>query len=93
MRLSNTRQYFERTLEFPVEQETVIQSVGNVIIDSPDGDSKCVADIVARTDESSFESSDELYLSLAGNLPESYVGRKYYDDRGDNPHEFEQVSF
>jgi hypothetical protein len=81
MRYSETEQLFEQSCTFPINHQTVIEQVGDVKLTTPTGDSIAVGDVLELTDETTYRSSNELYLSLLGNLGDSFIGRKYYDDR------------
>lgn len=82
MRVSKTRQLVEQACEFPIEHETVAASLGDVLLDCPNGEAVSVASVLERSDHRRYGSADELYNVILGNLDESFVGRKYYDDRG-----------
>lgn len=91
MRYSDAHQLFEQACDFPTEHETVVTQLGEVVLTTPGGESSTVEEILERTDETGYQSADDLYASLLGNLDEDFVGVKYYDDRsGSTPGE-EQV--
>jgi len=94
MRLSETRDRFASELTFPVEHETVLDSLGNVELDAPYGESESVSDVLERAGETEYESADELYDTLVTFVGDAYIGRKFYDDRGSNTEiDSEEVSF
>lgn len=94
MRLSETRDRFASELTFPVERDTVIDTVGDIELDAPYGDSESVADVLERDDRAEYESPDELYDALVAYVGDAYIGRKFYDDRGSNVEiDSEEVSF
>lgn len=82
MRLAETRNTFARKLTFPADRETVLSAVGDEPIDAPYGDPETIRTVLGRTDESSFNSADELFDTVLANVGEQYIGRKHYDDRG-----------
>lgn len=97
MRVNETRQLFEQACEYPVDHETVVERFGSVPLEAPTGDSTSLASVFERCESRTYESSDDVYTALMGNLEESFVGQKYYDDRGGevgDPHpEAERVAF
>jgi len=94
MRLSETRDRFASELTFPIEHETVIDSLGDVELDAPYGESESVSDVLERAGETEYESADELYDTLVTFVGDAYIGRKFYDDRGSNTEiDSEEVSF
>jgi hypothetical protein len=84
MRLSNARDTFVSEFAFPVERETVLETLGNVEIEGPTDDPETVGEVLERTDAAEFHSVDELYDSIIGSIGSEYVGRRFYDDRGSN---------
>ena len=94
MRLSETHDLFVSELTFPVQQETVIEELGDAEIDPPTGEPETVGEILGRDEARKYRSADELYDSLVGFVGDQYVGRKFYDDRGSNAAiDSEEVSF
>ncbi|MEF8780134.1 MAG: hypothetical protein V5A46_05615 [Haloferacaceae archaeon] len=93
MRLPQTRDLFIREFEFPADRDTVIADVGDVELDAMYGDPETIAEVLSRTDQSEFDSVDELYDALITFVGDQYIGRKFYDDRGMNPEGDEEVSF
>lgn len=84
MRIAELRHRLERDLDYPVDRHTVIQSLGSLEIDAPNGHAETVEEILERSGETEFGSTDEVYLDLIGCVGDQYVGRKYYDDRSHN---------
>lgn len=94
MRISETRDLFTSRIEFPEEKDAVINSVGDVELESPQGDeSESLAEVIERSGVREYSSVDELYDCIIGNVGEGFVGRKNYDDRGPNYGDAEQISF
>lgn len=94
MRLSETRDRFASELTFPIEHETVLDTLGDVELDAPYGDPESVADVLERAGEREYRSADELYDTLVTFVGDAYIGRKFYDDRGSNTEiDSEEVSF
>ncbi|WP_435073933.1 hypothetical protein [Halorubrum sp. HHNYT27] len=82
MEYSDTEQIVDQSFDFPVAHATVIEQIGTVEITSPSGDSVTVKEILDLVEEESYLTSDALYTAIIGNLDETFIGRKYYDDRG-----------
>lgn len=82
MKYSDTEQIVDQSLEFPVTHTTMVKQVGGVKITSPSGDSVTIREILDPVEEESYLTSDALYTAIIGNLDETFIGRKYYDDRG-----------
>jgi hypothetical protein len=82
MRVTETRQLFEQACEYPVDHETLIENVGTVPLEAPTGDRTAMSTIFARSGQTTYHSADEAFQALVGNVDDSFVGRKYYDDRG-----------
>lgn len=81
MRYSETLQLFEQAFDFPADQRTVDEQLGDVELTAPTGDVVSVRDVLERTSETTYDSPEGLYTSLIGNLEDGFIGRKYYDDR------------
>jgi hypothetical protein len=85
MRLTDTTDAFERTYSYPVDRQTVVETMGDTTIEAPSGDGETIAETLDRAGVERFDSPTQLRDTLMCFLPEQYIGRKYYDDRGDNP--------
>lgn len=93
IRLPETRDLFSRELEFPVTCEGVVDSVGDVELESPSGAAERIETVLDRCETEEFASPDELYGALVTFVGEAYVGRKGYDDRGSTVARDDEVSF
>lgn len=101
MRKENLAGYLEEELSYPIDRDEVVERIGSVEIAAPDSDdSETVARIVEPLGRETYDSSDELYTTIIGNLGDEHIGRKFYDDRGqhnvdssDAPEEERDVSF
>lgn len=93
MEFSTLRQALRQACEFPVDQPTLIEIVGDVQIESPTGESVRVETLLRRTDESTYRSVHGVETSVAGTLDGSFVGRPQYDDRAHNPTRSSDLSF
>ncbi|MDT3435381.1 hypothetical protein [Haloarcula sp. 1CSR25-25] len=82
MEYSDTKQVVDESFEFPVTHTAVVEQIGTTEITSPSGDSITIQEVLAQVEEESYPSSDALYTTIIGNLDETFIGRKYYDDRG-----------
>ena len=86
MLLSDLQEFLEDELTYPIELDTVLEEIGEVEIEAPNrSDSETVHSIIGHLGDDSFGSADELHETIIGNVSDKYIGRKYYDDRGDNP--------
>ncbi|QGA81440.1 hypothetical protein [Halomicrobium sp. LC1Hm] len=80
---NDLRAYLDAELSYPVTLSTVRDRLGQVTVIAPDSDeSETLASIVEHVDDDSYESADELFETVVSRLPDAYIGRKYYDDRG-----------
>jgi len=86
MRPTDAYTTFEQRYSYPVDRDTVIETMGETAIESPTGENATVAETLEHTETERFTSAKELGDTFFSWLPEQYIGRKYYDDRGDNPH-------
>lgn len=101
VRLDNLAGYLDEELTYPIDRSSVVEQIGAVEIEAPDGDdSETVATIIGSLGQERYESADELYRTVVGNLGEEHIGRKFYDDRGQHsvdtsggPGEDRDVSF
>lgn len=82
MEYSDTEQIIDELLEFPATHTAIIEQIGTVKITSPSGDSVTIQETLDPVVEERYLTSDALYTSIIGNLDETFIGRKYYDDRG-----------
>jgi len=86
MRPTDAYTTFEQRYSYPVDRDTVIETMGDTTIESPTGEDTTIAETFEHADTDQFRSAQELGDTFFSWLPEQYIGRKYYDDRGDNPH-------
>lgn len=87
VRINELPNYLETAISYPVDRETAIERVGDVELECPDRTkTTTIAAGLNRTNEEIFSSTDELYHAILGSVDDAYIGRKYYDDRGTNPH-------
>lgn len=85
MKPQQLRDDLEEEFEYPVDHATVLDRIGGATVDAPDDtDSETVDEILPADHDRVYETADDLYNSIYGNLDDSYIGRKYYDDRGAN---------
>lgn len=84
MLLSELTAHVEDEFSFPVDLETVLERTGDVRVEAPNtDDTETLVTILEPLGSDSFESPQELYSAVYGNVSDDYIGRKYYDDRGD----------
>jgi hypothetical protein len=85
MRISETRDFFARTVEFPCDADEVAEAVGDAAIETPYGEhEERIAEVLERCGVEEFRSLDEICDTIIGNVGQSHVGRTGYDDRGAN---------
>ncbi|MFC6766212.1 MULTISPECIES: hypothetical protein [Halobacteriales] len=72
----------EREVDFPITHDALIDELGEAELRPPTGEPTTVGTVLKTTNERSYESVDDVYQTILGNLDESFVGRKFYDDRG-----------
>lgn len=83
MQIQQLRSHLDEELSYPIDQETVVERIGSIEIEAPDReDSETLATIVDSLGRETYGSADELYNTIVGNLNEEHIGRKFYDDRG-----------
>lgn len=88
MLLSELADYLETEFTYPVELETVLERVGDVRIGDGTADNpETVGSALGSLGPDSFDSADDLFKTIYGNVGDDFIGRKYYDDRGGNPAE------
>lgn len=86
MLLSELQERLETDLTYPIDSTAVIDRIGDAQIDAPDtDDSETIASILEPLGPESFESPDELFTTIFGNVSDEFIGRKFYDDRGGDP--------
>lgn len=92
MELNNLPEFLDHELQFPVDVGTVRQEVGDTVVAAPDeGESRTLSELLADADDERYGSANELFEALLSRLPDEYVGRKYYDDRGGSQPEIDAV--
>lgn len=82
MHRTDIRQLIAQTCEFPADFDTISEQLGDVEIVAPTGDSMTIAQILDIPGKVTYDSPDEVYTTIVGNLGDAFIGRKYYDDRG-----------
>jgi len=82
MRYPETRELIDESIEFPISHESCVDELGDLELTAPTGDSVAVREVLSRAGESEYRSSEMLYNTIVGNLDDSFIGRKYFDERG-----------
>ncbi|MFC7029086.1 hypothetical protein ACFQJ5_17930 [Halomicroarcula sp. GCM10025324] len=82
MEYSDTEQIVIDRIEFPATHATVIEQIGTIEITAPSGGSVTIQEILDPVEDENFPTADALYTAIVGNLDDTFIGRKYYDDRG-----------
>lgn len=86
MKLNELPDLLERQIDYPAGPTDVRRRIGGASIDAPDAtDSMTLDELLAHVEADVYGSPNELFEAIVGSLPEAYVGRKFYDDRGWNP--------
>jgi len=85
MRPTDAYETFDEAYSYPTDRATVIETMGETQIESPNGPGETIAETLERSGTEEFRSAQELTDVFMGTLSDEYIGRKYYDDRGDNP--------
>ena len=86
MQLNELGDRLQDAFDYPVDSETVREEMGQETIDSEDAaGGRTIASILDNHPDEEFASANELHQTLIGELPDEYIGRKFYDDRGSNP--------
>lgn len=93
MNLRDLPDLLDSRIDYPAETARVLDRVGETRVDAPDlADSKTVEDLLEHRRGETFDSHDELFEAILSSLPDEYIGRKFYDDRGRNPEAARQTS-
>lgn len=83
MRIQQLERYLNESLSYPTDIRSVCDTIGAVEIDAPSPSQNLpIQAILLDHENERFDSAEELYQTIFANLPEGYVGRKYYSDRG-----------
>ena len=86
MKIGELHEYLESELSYSLSHSSVLDRIGAVEIDAPDRDeTEQISAIIGNVGQESYDSSQELYETIIGNVGDEYIGRKFYDDRGGNP--------
>lgn len=93
MRIAETRDLFASELDFPASRNTVVEAVGDVDLEAPYGDSESIGEVLERVEQTEYQSVDELFDLVITNVGDAFIGRKFYDDRGVNVQDHDEVSF
>jgi len=86
MRLTDVPDLLARVGDFPTEHETLAESVDDVDVEAPNGETTALATALARSDDDRYRSAREAYTAVLANVGEDFVGRKRYDDRSSVTH-------
>lgn len=82
MRIPETRDLIVNEITFPASRGEVEDAIGEVCLESPGGSEEELREVLNRCGVDEFESADELYDTVVGNVSGDHIGRKKYDDRG-----------
>jgi hypothetical protein len=93
IRPSETYELVSDACSFPTERDAVVDRVGETTLTSPNGESVTLESVLARSQETRYDSARHLHTTVLSYLDDDYVGRKAYDDRSRNPGRDADVSF
>ncbi|KTG28358.1 DUF5789 family protein [Haloferax profundi] len=80
--------FLDDELAYPVDIDGVVERIGDVEVDAPDVEnSETIETILTPLGTATFDSANDLYTTIIGNVSDDYIGRKFYDDRGGDPAE------
>lgn len=85
MDFSQVREFLDQECNFPIEQETLVQRMGDAELDALEAEAteaETIATVLGRTGESTYRTADDAYHAIIGTVDDAYIGRKHYDDRG-----------
>lgn len=85
MDFSKVRETLGQECNFPVDQETLVEQVGDTKLEALEAqatEAETIATVLDRTEESTYQSVDDAYHAIIGTVTDAYIGRKHYDDRG-----------
>lgn len=85
MELNELREHLARELDYPADAEAVRAAFGATEVAAPDDeDTETVGALLEAVNDGTYASADELFEAVLAQLPDDYIGRKFYDDRGGN---------
>ncbi|MFB6114350.1 MAG: DUF2795 domain-containing protein [Halodesulfurarchaeum sp.] len=87
MNLKRTASRME-TETYPITTEELLERIGNVELDLPNG-REDLETILDRCGEESFDSATQAQLAIYGAVSEKALGRPGYSDRDPTPHGLE----
>jgi len=86
MKIDELQSFLEDELSYSVSHGSVLEQVGSAEIEAPDEDeTETISAVIDSVGQASYDSAEELYATVLGNVSDVYIGRKFYDDRGGNP--------
>lgn len=85
MNIGDLPGFLEDELQYPIDQASVLEQIGATEIRAPDRQkSETVSTIVGSVGLERYDSAQELFETIYGNVSDEYIGRKFYDDRSGN---------
>lgn len=94
MRINELAAYLDDEFDYPIDRDEVIAQIGELRLDCPSGEQGAtIGASLERLNEGNYATRDELYHSILGTVDDTYIGRKFYDDRGPNPQAMESSEF
>ena len=86
MNLRELPDHLDRRIDYPTDSANVLDTLGETRVDAPDdAESMTIASLLDHRRGETYHSADELFDAILSSLPDEYIGRKFYDDRGRNP--------
>lgn len=86
MKIGKLQGHLETELSYPVSHASVLDQLGTMEVEAPDqSETETISNIIESVGQESYDSAEELFATVIGNVNDDYIGRKYYDDRGGDP--------
>jgi len=86
MKLNDLHDALETQLSYPADLADVRDRLGDTVVEAPnEADSWTLTELLDHLEADTYDSPRTLFDAIVSSLPDQYVGRKFYDDRGWNP--------
>lgn len=83
MRIQQLDRHLHESITYPTDGNSVCDVIGSLEIDAPaTSQTLTIRTLLLDHEDERFDNPNELFQTIMANLPEGYVGRKYYSDRG-----------
>ncbi|MFB6282912.1 MAG: hypothetical protein ABEK59_03130 [Halobacteria archaeon] len=81
MKHQDVKQLLNQAHEYPIDHDSVMESLGEVEVEAPGGGKMNLKEILEHTSQDKYHTVDDIYHTLMANLDENFIGRKHYCDR------------